>query len=166
MGKPVPVRVRPSAPFLNKLFGERGLLGEREAMNNEIRWKQRFQNFEKASDVFQRRVGAYRLDSMDEGYQMALVQAFEIVIELSWKVLKDYLEEAGVQTLSTPKTVIRQAFQARLFHDAEIWMEALKMRNETSHTYNLGVMGKVLDFIAGPFDLQLKELHHTLKQFL
>ena len=135
-------------------------------MNNEIRWKQRFQNFEKAFEVFQRRIDAYQLDPADEGEQMALVQAFEIVIELSWKVLKDYLEDAGALALNSPKSVIRQAFQSESIRDAETWMEGLKLRNETSHTYNLEVMEKVLAFVAGPFHPALRDLYHELKSAL
>ena len=135
-------------------------------INNEIRWKQRFQNFEKAFEVFQRRVNAYQLTPADESHQMSLVQAFEIIIELSWKVLKDYLEDAGVQALNSPKSVIRQAFQSKSIRNAETWMEALMLRNETSHTYNLEVMGKVLAFVAGPFYPALRDLHHELKSAL
>ncbi|MDQ6954399.1 MAG: nucleotidyltransferase substrate binding protein, partial [Mariprofundaceae bacterium] len=66
-------------------------------MNNDIRWKQRFQNFEKTYHVFQRRIDEYENNQKTEAYQMALIQAFEILIELSWKTLKDYLENEGTK---------------------------------------------------------------------
>ena len=52
-------------------------------MNNDLRWKQRFENFEKSFKVFQRRKDKYEELPKDEGYQMAFVQAFEILFELS-----------------------------------------------------------------------------------
>ncbi|MFH1405204.1 MAG: nucleotidyltransferase substrate binding protein [Patescibacteria group bacterium] len=64
-------------------------------MNNELRWKQRFQNFEKAFAVFQRRIDEYEVHTDEEAYQMALVQGYEIIIELAWKVMKDYLENVS-----------------------------------------------------------------------
>ena len=68
-------------------------------MTNPERWKQRFQNFEKALVVFQARCADALENPKGTKYyetcRMALVQAFEIVIELSWKTLKDYLEVQG-----------------------------------------------------------------------
>lgn len=71
-----------------------------------IRWQQRFQNFDKAYLVFRRRLNDYRTDSNSEAYQMALIQGFEILLELSWKTLKDYLLNEGI-IVNSPKQVIR-----------------------------------------------------------
>lgn len=40
-------------------------------MNNAIRWKQRFSNFQNAYAVFDRQVNAYRLHKLEEIYQLA-----------------------------------------------------------------------------------------------
>lgn len=69
------------------------------ADNENIRWKQRFQNFEKAFTIFKDRCSDVKEHPKGakyyDAFQMALVQACEILIELSWKVLKDYLENEG-----------------------------------------------------------------------
>ena len=85
-------------------------------MNNDIRWKQRFQNFEKAYNVFQRRVNEYEENQALEVYKMALIQAYEILIELSWKTIKDYLANEETK-VNSPKQVIRQAFQFEIIRD-------------------------------------------------
>jgi nucleotidyltransferase substrate binding protein (TIGR01987 family) len=133
-------------------------------MNNNERWHQRLQNFQNAYAVFHRRRDDYLLDSTSEAYQMALVQAFEILVELSWNVLKDYLENEGVTDLNTPKSVLRAAFQAEFISDGEGWMDSIRYRNLTSHTYNLKTLQEVLTFIVTTFAPNAEHLNHTLQQ--
>lgn len=135
-------------------------------MNNDLRWKQRFQNFEKAFIVFQRRADEYKNEPSSESHQMSLIQAFEIGLELSWKTLKDYLENEGYDNVKNSKQAIRQAFQDEIIHDAEIWMEALQKRNITSHTYNPEILIEVVEFIADRFYPIVRDLYHKLKQEL
>ena len=135
-------------------------------MKNELRWKQRFANFDKMYAVFERRIDDYEYDSEDEAHQMALIQAFEIIIELSWKTLKDYLENQGYSDVKNGKQAIRQAFQDKIISNAEVWMTALELRNETSHTYNPAVMKKVINFVAESFAPALTELDQQLKKYL
>lgn len=132
-------------------------------MDKKVRWKQRFQNFERAFHVFQRRIDEYQIDSNSEAFQMALIQAFEMLLELSWKTLKDYLESEGM-TVTTPKAVIRQAFQAGLMNNGEEWMEALNQRNLTSHTYNDEIARQVLCFVDERFFPVVQDLYRMLKQ--
>ncbi|KAF3983449.1 MAG: nucleotidyltransferase [Methylococcales symbiont of Hymedesmia sp. n. MRB-2018] len=134
-------------------------------MNNEIRWKQRFQNFEKSYEVFQRRINEYQGNNNVEAYQMALIQSFEITIELSWKMLKDYLQNAGTK-VNSPKQVIRQSFQFEIISNGEKWMEALELRNLTTHTYDEETAIKVLNFVSGDFYLIIRDLYFDLKKEL
>ncbi len=61
-----------------------------------------------------------------------MTQRFEYSIELAWKTLKDYLEHQRVVLPQvTPRTVIREAFAARIIDDGQVWMDA---RNRMSHT--------------------------------
>ena len=134
-------------------------------MKNEQRWKQRFQNFEKAFQVFQRRIDEYEKAKDIEVFQMALIQAFEIILELSWKTLKDYLENEGL-LVNTPKSVIRQAFQSGVIHNGEDWMEALNQRNLTTHTYENETARMVLSFIDERFYSIVRDLYYDLKKEL
>lgn len=61
----------------------------------DIRWKQRFQNFEKAFLFFESAVEKESYTPIEIG---GLVQAFEFTFELGWKTVKDYLEEQGIVT--------------------------------------------------------------------
>jgi nucleotidyltransferase substrate binding protein (TIGR01987 family) len=132
-------------------------------MDNELRWRQRFQNFEKAFEVFQRRIAEYEKDQDSEAFQMALIQSFEMLLELSWKTLKDYLENEGI-IATTPKAALREAFRAEIIGTGEKWMEALEQRNLTSHTYDNETAQEVLTFIDERFQPIVRDLYHRLKQ--
>jgi nucleotidyltransferase substrate binding protein (TIGR01987 family) len=108
-------------------------------MQKDIRWIQRFQNFNLA---FKRLLDAYQLsesrplsDLENQGY----IQAFEFSHELAWKVLKDYLEFQGNYEIAGSRDASREAFKMGLIIEGETWMEMLKSRNLTSHTYNESV---------------------------
>ena len=65
------------------------------------------------------------------------IQRFEYTFELAWNTLKDRLEYDGIAFRSvTPRSVIRQAYQAGLIRNGETWMDMLTDRNLMSHTYD------------------------------
>lgn len=134
--------------------------------DQSIRWRQRYQNFQKALEVFERRLKAFRACPKEEAEQMALIQAFEILVELSWKLIKDYLEYQGFKELGSPKQSIRQAWQSGLLSSAERWMLALQKRNLTSHTYNEATLQNVVRFIEQEFSVMVAELESQMKSNL
>jgi hypothetical protein len=85
---------------------------ENKSNSNNIRWKQRFENFERAFRLLQEafeKAPAQMSDLEKEG----VVQRFEYTFELAWKTLKDYLVYSGVVfDQITPRNVIKQAFAA------------------------------------------------------
>ena len=138
-------------------------------MNNteDIRWKQRFQNFEKALTVFKDRCSDVedhpKGSKYYDAFQMALVQAFEILIELSWKVLKDYLENEGYTEVQTGKRAFRQAFQDGIIENGEVWLKALEIRNSISHIYDVDLLEDLNVFVVESFLPEVKKLHDTLQ---
>jgi len=101
--------------------------------NKDIRWQQRFQNFEKA---FLRLKEAMEMDELTELERNGLVQRFEFTIELCWNTLKDYLEDEGFKFKPTPKETIRQAYKSGIIDDAQALIDGLDVRNELSHDYS------------------------------
>ncbi len=134
-------------------------------MNNDLRWRQRFQNFEKAFAVFQRRIDEYEEYSDKEAYKMALIHGYEIIIELAWKVMKDYLENEGFD-VKNGKQAIRQAFQNELIRDGETWLQAMDNRNLTSHTYDDEILETNLSFISKKFYPLVRDFYFELKKEL
>jgi len=133
--------------------------------NKDIRWKQRFQNFEKAYLLLDEVVNN-GFDELNQLEKEGLIQRFEIVIELSWKTLKDYLEDEGYDQVKNGKQAIRQGFQDGIIKEAEDWMSALEKRNLTSHTYNEDILEEMLAFIESTFYPIVRDLYFQLRKEL
>lgn len=99
----------------------------------DIRWMQRFDNFEKA---FFRLEEAMNRSDLNELERNGLVQRFEFTLELGWKVMKDYLEEQGFDFTPSPKETFRQAQAATMIDYAQPLIDGLEMRNVLSHDYS------------------------------
>jgi nucleotidyltransferase substrate binding protein (TIGR01987 family) len=102
----------------------------------DIRWRQRFQNFNKAFSQLSGAAALAQQRPLSELEQQGLIQAFEFTHELAWKTLKDFLEERGATNLFGSKDATRQAFAAGLIENGEIWMAMIQSRNRTTHTYD------------------------------
>lgn len=63
------------------------------------------------------------------------IKRFEIVFDLAWKTLKAYLEEEHNIACASPRNCFPQAFRVGLIDYEEIWVEMVKTRNKTAHTY-------------------------------
>ena len=113
-------------------------------MNNELRWKQRFQNFERAYQTFNRIMKRFEATPEDEVMQMALVQSFEFTYELAWNVMKDYLEFQGYDTITGSRDAIRLAFKMGLVADGENWIDTIVGRNKSAHTYDAATADNLL----------------------
>lgn len=102
-------------------------------MNKEIRWRQRFENFDKAYRQFHAAILEFENLSVLE--KEGLIQRFEYTFELAWKTLKDYLEANEVEA-KFPRDVIKKAFHYEIIEDGEVWMDMLDKRNLLAHTYD------------------------------
>lgn len=110
----------------------------------DVRWQQRFSNFNKALSKLQVVIDRLNLDVDDEQLseylseleKEGLIQRFEYTHELAWNVMKDYLEYQGNSTITGSRDATREAFKIGLILDGELWMDMIICRNTTSHTYN------------------------------
>ena len=99
----------------------------------EIRWEQRLTNYQKSFAQLRKFIDKGDLSELEK---QGLVKAFEYTYELAWTTLKDFLEYKGQTDLYGSRDVIRKAFELGLIEDGDSWMDMLKSRNLTSHTYN------------------------------
>ncbi len=99
----------------------------------DVRWKQRFHSYKKALTQLTKFIDKGELNELEE---QGLIQAFEYTHELAWKLLKEFLSEQGTQDIYGSKDATRAAFNLELIENGEIWMDMIKDRNRTSHTYN------------------------------
>ena len=128
----------------------------------DIRWVQRFQNYRQA---LSRLTEAVRLSGerpLSDLEQQGLIQGFEYTHELGWNVLKDYLEAQGFVGLIGSKGATREAFKNGLITDGEAWMDMIKARNLTSHTYRDKIAEDIVKDILGRFHPALVAMERRL----
>lgn len=70
-----------------------------------------------------------------------LVGLYEICFEQSWKAMKEILENHGVAESQTGslRQILKSAYQAGMIRDEEIWLDALRSRNNVAHAYNQSI---------------------------
>jgi len=125
-------------------------------MEQDIRWKQRLANFNKAFGQLTEFIDKGYLNKFEE---QGLIQCFEYTYELAWNLLKDFLEAEGNQNITGSRSTITEAFKAGLITNGEGWMELFKDRNKTSHTYNEDTANEIIEHIykiAYPIFSELK----------
>ena len=105
--------------------------------SEDLRWLQRFENFQRALLVLERGVRLAQEREVSELEQHGLIQGFEFTHELAWNLLKDYLTHQGIAGIVGSRDATRLAFLNGLISDGEIWMGMIRSRNQSSHTYNL-----------------------------
>ncbi len=123
-------------------------------MSRDIRWIQRFDSFQKVFNELQDAVLLSKSRELTRLERQGIIQGFEYTHELAWNTLKDYLTEKGITGLIGSKDATREAFKNGLLNDGEIWMDMIRSRNLTSHTYDEELAEKVYRSIV---DLYYKE---------
>jgi len=96
----------------------------------------------------------------------ALIHHFEIAYELSWKMMKRYIEmeDSDVKIL-TRKDLFRIAGEKRLIYDFHKWVKFHNARNKTSHTYDEDTAKEVYE-IAKEFKTYIEDLISVLEELI
>lgn len=126
-----------------------------------IRWKQRYENLQSAYQRLQHAVQANAQTPNNDLIQMALIKAFEMTFELSWKTMKDYLKYNGID-VKLPREVIKQAFANDIIIDGQLWIDMLEDRNLMAHTYDEARALKAVSHICQRYMGGLEQLHQYL----
>lgn len=92
----------------------------------------------------------------------ATIQRFEFSIELLWKVLKKALELEGKET-NSPREALQQAYIMKWINDETFWLNMLKNRNLTSHTYKEKTADEVYQNIKIYYP-EMQSLHDFIKE--
>ncbi|MDE6577604.1 MAG: nucleotidyltransferase substrate binding protein [Muribaculaceae bacterium] len=135
-------------------------------MDKDIRWKQRFENFRKALAKLEEGVEIIE-NNKDESeisdlVKEGLIQRFEFTHELSWRVMKDYLEYQGFSILGS-RDAFREALKIGIINDKR-WLDSIKARNLTSHTYDEDVVGGIYEDIINIYLSLMRQFRETMQQ--
>lgn len=127
---------------------------------NDIRWEQRFSNYQKALTQLKKFIDKGELSELEE---QGLIRAFEYTYELAWNTLRDFLEFSGQTDIYGSRDAIRKAYELGLIEDGESWMDMLKSRNITSHTYNEDVAEEICQAVFEVYFLLFVRLKTKLE---
>jgi len=106
----------------------------------DIRWIQRLNHFNQALGQLTKFIEKGALNELEK---QGLIQSFEYSYELAWNTLKDYFEAQGETNLHGSRDVFRLAFKRGLIEEGETWMDMIRSRTLTSHTYNEDIAEKI-----------------------
>lgn len=120
-------------------------------MSDDIRWKQRLDNYERALQQLTAAVELSRQRPLSSLEKQGLIQDFEMVHELAWNLLKDYLGYEGIQDIVGSRGAVREAFKRGLITAGELWMDMISKRNLSLHTYNQTLADSLVDAIINDY---------------
>ena len=130
----------------------------------EIRWKQRFENFDKSYKLLKK----YSHKPITTELERAgIIQFFEMTFELAWKTMKDFLEYNGIsENIGSPREILRRAFESHLIEDGEEWINMMLARNSLSHLYNEETSRKIYKEIKENYIKLLEKLNQRFETLL
>ncbi|MFI5196018.1 MAG: nucleotidyltransferase substrate binding protein [Chitinophagales bacterium] len=132
--------------------------------NKDIRWQQRFADYLKVLAQLEKFVkkGA----GLNEMEEQGLIKSFEYTYELAWNTIKDFYESQGETAIQGSRDAIQLAFKRGLINDGGRWMEMLKDRNRTSHTYNEKTADEIVENILTKYFGRFIELRTELENII
>jgi nucleotidyltransferase substrate binding protein (TIGR01987 family) len=116
--------------------------------NKDIRWLQRFDNYQKALNQLKEAVDLMKTRDLTNLEKQGMIQAFEYTHELAWKTLSDFLKSRGNTEIYGSKDATREAFQLGLIEDGELWMKMIQSRNLTRHVYDENTAMEMIQLIG------------------
>jgi nucleotidyltransferase substrate binding protein (TIGR01987 family) len=131
--------------------------------NQDIRWKQRFYNYEKALLMLK---NFLEVDELNIREEQGLIQCFEYTYELAWNVMKDYFEFQAEEGINGSRDAIKLSFKRNLIDDGEGWMDMIKSRIKSSHTYNNEIANEIVEKILNKYYKLFNDFEQKMKTLL
>lgn len=93
-----------------------------------------------------------------------IIQAFELTFEQSWKAVQKVASAQGIE-IANPKRAFGYAMQNGWIpqSDEALWLQLLRDRNLTRHTYQQALAKEILDRIAGQYVSMFESLLSALE---
>lgn len=131
----------------------------------DIRWIQRLNHYNQALNELKKAVELAQQRPLSDLEEQGLIQAFEYTHELAWNVMKDFLATRSTLNLFGSKDTTREAFKRGLIEQGQVWMDMIRDRNLTSHTYDHNVATQIAAAILKSYYAEFEKLRVTLETF-
>ena len=129
----------------------------------DIRWIQRFDNYSKALNAFRGAIALANQRQLSDLEKQGLIQSFEFCHELAWNTLKDLLEHQGITGMLGSRDAVRESFARGLIQQGDVWMDMIKSRNLSTHTYNKNVADEIVKKIRTDYSPCFEDLFIKLR---
>lgn len=133
--------------------------------DKDVRWKQRFANFEKAIAQLSEGINNNSVNPSNI-IKEGIIQRFEFTHELACKLMKDFLDYEGIKNIVGSRSATREAFNKGLIEEGQEWMDMIESRNETVHTYNADILETQYRKITKIYYTLLLQFYERMKTFL
>ena len=130
-------------------------------MEENVRWKERFESFCKALSQLETGLQQKEFSVLEKD---GVIKRFEFTFELAWKTLQDVLTDRGYPDIKGPKPVIKQAFSDEIITDGQAWIDMLNDRNKSTHLYDETSARAIFDKIHIEYFKLLTDLKLVLQK--
>jgi len=93
-----------------------------------------------------------------------LIQFFEYTYELAWNTIRDFYRSKGEVDIQGSRDAFRLAFERGLIEDGQVFMNMIKSRHLSSHTYNEETADEIYQDIVNHYFFAFQELMVRLQQ--
>lgn len=130
--------------------------------NCDIRWIQRFSNFQSAIIQLKEGVDIFSSRELNLLEKQGLIQAFEFTHELAWTVLKDFFAYQGNFEIKGSRDAVKEGFKYGILKNGSLWMQMIETRNLTSHTYDKKIIEEIIVLVTTKYLLEFLEFEQTM----
>ncbi|MEX0968141.1 MAG: nucleotidyltransferase substrate binding protein [Bacteroidia bacterium] len=129
----------------------------------DIRWIQRFSKYKKALSQLEKFIDKGTLNELE---QQGLIQAFEYTFELAWNTIKDFYEYQGEEGIQGSRDAFRMAFRRELIANGDAWMEMIKSRQLTVHSYNEETANEIAEQVQDSYIHEFMKLRSSFEEII
>ncbi len=143
-----------------------------------VRWKLRFTNYLNAFKKLHESVEYIKENILNvqdtedaksneiftEMLKEGLIQRFEYTHELAWNLMKDYAFYQGNSSVGGSRDATREAFSLKLISDGDVWIDMIRSRNKTSHTYNEEIVNEIVHKILNQYMMAFLEFKKVMEE--
>lgn len=126
------------------------------------RWDERISDYKNALERLKEAIEESKIINSST-IRDGVIQRFEFTLELSWKVMKYFLNSEGLTEAKAPRSTIRTGFNNEIIQNAKLWIDMIEDRNLTTHTYSQSTSDEIYEKIVNSYYRELEAFYLNVK---